>query len=396
MRHPTGAASCCASSACPHAGWAPVPHPQQEIATTLSRRAGPRVWLAAVAGLVDAGPHSGASGTTLRVARDLARRMGYLDGTVLYDLEGTAARCELSVATVKRHVAVLRSLGALVWVRHGTRANLRLPGRKYAGTATIYAAVIPPVWDAMLGRLVDGTGYGARVVGVSEEGRRRAVDAAAVEVGGGADSATELVTRPVREPQSLGRHHHVRTVRTSGRLKDTSRGRATRAKAADRPRSGRRPRQVARDIDIARQVRPLVPWTQREGLRRLAYSLRPLVDRGLDGHSIAAELHGLAPGWRPRQPAAFITAALAGEAGPDVAPHATVEPVHSEAWQGWLASRGARAEPLRTDDDRRHARLYGWDRWPEIAMHYEDDPDDALDLYGTRLCGYAVGRDARS
>lgn len=396
MRHPIGAASCCASSACPHAGWAPVPHPQQEIATTPSRRAGPRVWLAAVAGLVAAGLHSGASGTTLRVARDLARRMGYLDGTVLYDLEGTAARCELSVATVKRHVAVLRSLGALVWVRHGTRANLRLPGRKYAGTATIYAAAIPPVWDAMHGRLLDGTGYGARVVGVSEAGRRRAVDAVVAEWGRKSDSVTSTGTRPTREPQSPGRHHHVRTVRTSRRLKDTSRRRAPRATGAGRPRSARRPQQVARDISLARQVRPLVPWTQREGLRRLAYSLRPLVDRGLDGRAIAAELQGLAPGWRPQQPAAFITAALAGEAGPDAAPHATVESAHSEAWQGWLTSRDTQAEPVRTDDDRRYARLYGWDRWRAIATHYEDDPDDALDLYGRRLCAYAVGRDARS
>ncbi|MEV7401756.1 hypothetical protein AB0N93_15355 [Streptomyces sp. NPDC091267] len=158
----------------------------------------------------------------------------------------------------------------------------------------------------------------------------------------------------------------------------------------------RRPHQVARDIDIARQVRPLVPWIQREGLRRLAYSLRPLLDRGLDSHAIAAELQGLALGWRPRQPAAFITAALTGESGPREVRLVSVEPGPSEAWHGWLASRGPQAEPVRTDDDRRYARLYGWDRWREIAAHYDDDPDDALDLYGTRLCGYAVGRAARS
>lgn len=32
----------------------------------------------------------------------------------------------------------------------------------------------------------------------------------------------------------------------------------------------------------------------------------------------------------------------------------------------------------------------------EIAAHYGIDPDDAPDLYGTRLCAYAVGRDARA
>ncbi|MEE4489311.1 hypothetical protein [Streptomyces sp. BE230] len=48
-------------------------------------------------------------------------------------------------------------------------------------------------------------------------------------------------------------------------------------------------------------------------------------------------------------------------------------------------------EPHRSDD-RRHARLCGWDHWAEIATHYDADPDDALDLYGTRLCCYAVKR----
>ncbi|MEU9010964.1 hypothetical protein AB0D12_14520 [Streptomyces sp. NPDC048479] len=49
-------------------------------------------------------------------------------------------------------------------------------------------------------------------------------------------------------------------------------------------------------------------------------------------------------------------------------------------------------EPQRSDDGRRHARLHGWDRWSDIAAHYATDSDDALDLYGTRLCFYAVKR----
>ncbi|MEW2085330.1 hypothetical protein [Streptomyces sp. NPDC005283] len=49
-------------------------------------------------------------------------------------------------------------------------------------------------------------------------------------------------------------------------------------------------------------------------------------------------------------------------------------------------------EPERSDDDRRQVRLYGWGRWSDIAVHYATDPDDALDLYGTRLCRYEVQR----
>ncbi|MEK8141762.1 hypothetical protein NKH18_01325 [Streptomyces sp. M10(2022)] len=60
---------------------------------------------------------------------------------------------------------MLRELGALVWRRHGSRRNLRLPGRLYAGTATIYAAVIPVVFDVAMGHRLEGDGYEARVCG---------------------------------------------------------------------------------------------------------------------------------------------------------------------------------------------------------------------------------------
>ncbi|WP_326661992.1 hypothetical protein [Streptomyces sp. NBC_00385] len=79
-------------------------------------------------------------------------------------------------------------------------------------------------------------------------------------------------------------------------------------------------------------MRPLVAWTQPEGLRRLAFALRPLIDRGLGAHDIAAELHGLALDWRPARPAAYITAALNHDGrtdGPDrrvVQGHAVAPP----------------------------------------------------------------------
>jgi hypothetical protein len=63
-------------------------------------------------------------------------------------------------------------------------------------------------------------------------------------------------------------------------------------------------------LHVVRGVRPLVGWTQREGLRRLAYALRPLIDQGLGIHDIAAELHAWYLDWRPASPAAYITARL--------------------------------------------------------------------------------------
>ncbi|WP_327171879.1 cell wall protein [Streptomyces sp. NBC_01336] len=315
MRHPTGAASCCASPSCPDPAWTPVPRIFQELDATASRQARPRAWLRAVVWLVEAGLHRRAGATTLAVARDLAGRMDYRLGFVLYDLEGTAARCGVSVATVKRHVRVLRELGALVWRRHGTKRNLHLPGRRYAGTATVYAAVIPAVYDAAMGHRLEGAGYGARVVGVTDAGRERAVEAVRA-------SALPVDNPPARKrssgscaPHSSGRHHDV------PRADVEEKGNYT---------PGRSPLQVARDIAVARQVRPLVGWIQREGLRRLAYALRPLIDRGLDARAIAAELCGLAAGWRPVRPAAWITAALGRDREEPVA-HGRTDP--PEAFQ---------------------------------------------------------------
>ncbi|MEK8141761.1 hypothetical protein NKH18_01320 [Streptomyces sp. M10(2022)] len=77
----------------PRSGMGPVPRALQECEATGSRRAEPRAWLRAVVWLVDAGLHRRAGATTLAVARDLAARMDYRLGFVLYDLDGTAARC---------------------------------------------------------------------------------------------------------------------------------------------------------------------------------------------------------------------------------------------------------------------------------------------------------------
>ncbi|NED85313.1 cell wall protein, partial [Streptomyces sp. SID11233] len=71
----------------------------------------PRVWKRAVRWLVAAGLHPRANTTTLRVTEDLAARMDFVEGLVLYDLDGTAARLDVDRSTVKRHVAVLRQLG---------------------------------------------------------------------------------------------------------------------------------------------------------------------------------------------------------------------------------------------------------------------------------------------
>ncbi len=287
---------------------------EQEVEFTASRRAQPRVWLQVVRWLLRAGLHPRAGASTMRVAEDLAGRMDYGCGLVLYGLDGVVRRTGLSRATVKRHIAVLRELGALVWLRHGSKRNLRLPGRAYTATATVYGAVVPPVFDRAMGNQLTGVGYGACLRRVTDGSREQAMKTARASATAASKQAAQGSGRQVGEPHSRGSSPPVGQVRVESGKKDTARVRRSAVSFLHHKITGygaRRPvRQVARDIAIAREVRPLVPWVQREGLRRLAFALRPLIDRGLTGRQIAGELQGMCLGWQPERPAAYLQSIL--------------------------------------------------------------------------------------
>ncbi|MCX4911899.1 hypothetical protein [Streptomyces sp. NBC_00878] len=278
---------------------------------TASRRSGPRKWLRAVAWLIAAGLHPRANATTRTIAEDLAARMDYDTGHARYLLDDTVARTGISKASVKRHVGYLRELGALAWVQHGTRSNVRrLMGLKgYAATATVYAAVIPPAYDHAMGHTIVGSGYTARII-IDQRGQPSPVDNPPVD-----NSGSQGL-----EPPSLNSVEEEGKLKVEGGFNYTSRERASRDRGSiphqkSTNSSGRHALQVAKDILIARQVRPLVNWTQREGLRRLAFALRPLIDLGLDSYAIADRLHGMCSGmrWQPKAPAAYISTVLADQ-----------------------------------------------------------------------------------
>jgi hypothetical protein len=322
---------------------------EQDVLYTASRRSEPRAWLRSLVWLVAAGLHPEAGPSTVVVAEDLAGRMDYRRGIVVYDLAGTARRTGMSVATVKRHVKVMRELGALVWLVYGSKRNLALPGEPYMATATIYGAVIPAVYDEAMGHRLAGSGYGGRVCGVTEAGRERAVAEAAVrsearEAGrrrtgrsqrsgpgvrrgagtGQGQGASPVDNRGVdnscsqgREPHSPGSYHRSPEVQVESGCKDTSRQRASR-RTAPRPYqisynsdgTRRTARQAQQGIETARQVRARVNWTQTARLRRLARVLRPLTDAGWDAHQITETLHSWTLTWRPARPAEYIHARL--------------------------------------------------------------------------------------
>lgn len=377
----------------------------QHIDHTASRRSGPRKWLRAVQWLIAAGLHSKANATTMRVAEDLAARMDYDTGHAIYGLDDMAARLGISRASVARHVKYLRELGALAWVQHGSRANrLRALGLKgYAGTATVYAATIPAAYDHAMGHTIVGTGYTARIVvdlrkrpAVPAQ-RSEPVDNSPVDNSGSEALETPSLTVVKEESQ----------VQVDGGFNYTSQARPPKARIPHQSSSINGRRRTAADVEKAgktvRLVRALVNWTQTVPLRRLEFVLRPWTDRGWDALRIADELNGMCAGvrWKPKNPVAFIRARIAADT------QQQEELAQAVAWEDSTAAKNLRSlaalfgpatpEPQqeRTDEDRERARLYGWEQWEQVAAAYDEDPDDALDLYGQRLCSYAVGKAAR-
>ncbi|MFD1278043.1 cell wall protein [Streptomyces kaempferi] len=282
----------------------------QEVACTASRRSGPRRWLRAVAWLIAAGLHGRANATTQRVAEDLAARMDYDTGRSRYCMLETAARLGVDKATVKRHVSYLRELGALAWVQHGTRTNVRpmLGLGGYAATATVYAAVIPASYDHAMGHRIVGTGYSARII-VDLRDQQKPVDNPPVD-----NSPSEALA-----PPSLTLVKEESQVELVGGFNYTSQARQPKDPIPHQSSQIGGRRRTAVDVQKAAQtirlVRALVNWTQTVPLRRLEFVLRPWTDRGWDGLRIADELNGMCSGmrWKPKNPVAFIRARITAE-----------------------------------------------------------------------------------
>jgi hypothetical protein len=370
------------------------------VACTASRRSGPRRWLRAVAWLIAAGLHGRANATTQRVAEDLAARMDYDTGHARYCMLETAHRLGIDKATVKRHVSYLRELGALAWVQHGTRTNVRpmLGLGGYAATATVYAAVIPPSYDHAMGHRIVGSGYNARII-VDLQGQQKPVDNPPVDNPGSESLAPPSLTVVKEESQ----------VDLVGGFNYTSQARPPKNPIPHQSSQIDGRRRTATDVQKASQtvrlVRALVNWTQSVPLRRLEFFLRPWTDRGWDGLRIADELNGMCSGmrWKPKNPVAFIRVRIAVDA------RQQQELAQAVAWEDSTAARemadlaslaalfapaAPEPEPERTDDDRRAARM-DWNIWPEVIAHFDDDELDAIDLYGKPLVDFAIEQHAR-
>ncbi|MFC8349566.1 hypothetical protein [Streptomyces sp. NPDC057280] len=277
-------------------------HADQEINTTASRRTRRGDFLRAATWAIAQGLHPKASPTTLRVARDLAARLN-ADGHVAYCRDTMWPRLSISRRTLDRHIAVLRELGPLVWAVHGSRSNSRPAGSgEWAGTATIYAAVVPRAWDDAFGHRVRGHGYHARHIGFTDHGRQMAI----------ADARRRA--RPARHgdtPSCKSNHlpptAEMRGEKNNTRLTGSTRPRTPRQHGVPEPYQAS-PDQAARAISVAAWVRRRVTWTQGEGLRRLAFALRPWIAVGLSPADLAADLSAWHVPRRPASPASLIMA----------------------------------------------------------------------------------------
>ncbi|MFJ4152003.1 hypothetical protein ACIP10_31130 [Streptomyces galbus] len=286
-------------------------HADQEVSTTASRRTRRGDFLRAATWAITQRLHPKAGDTTLRVAHDLAARLN-ADGHVAYCRDSMWRRLGISRRTLERHISILRELGLLVWAVHGSRANTRPAGSgEWAGTATIYAAVVPPAWDDALGHRVSGHGYHARHIGFTEHGRQLAI----------AEARHRARSLRRRDTPSCKTNHPRPTAQVKGKKNNTSAPRGTRARPRRRhevPEPYRAsPGQAAHAVSVAAWVRPRVPWTQGEGLRRLAFALRPWIATGLSAADIAADLSVWRVPRRPASPASVIMARWSETGGQD-------------------------------------------------------------------------------
>ncbi len=278
-------------------GYAPVRgHAAQHVTTTASRRTRRSDFLRAATWSISRGLHPRANATTLRVAHDLANRLNS-DGHVAYSRDSMWKRLAISRRTLERHVAVLRELGLLAWAVHGTRTNTRPAGSgEWAGTATIYAAVVPRAWDDAVGHRVCGHGYHARHIGFTDRGRALAI----------ADARRREQSAKRRDTPSWRSNHPRPQAERGEKKKDTcaphhALPQRRRHEAPEPYRAS--PEEAAHAVSVAAWVRPRVPWIQAASLRRLAFALRPWIRSGHSAPEIAAVLTL----WRvPQRPASPV------------------------------------------------------------------------------------------
>lgn len=296
----------------------------QEICTTASRRLRRASdFRAAVQFMVGAGFHPRAGRTTLLVAEVFAERMGRSSkGHFPFSVEATALELGLKRRAVYNHARYLRELGLIAYVEHGSKQNVLrtrygaawTSEHGYRGTSTIFAAVAPRVWDKAMGRQIEGEGYAARQVGVTDVGRELAVaEAVEKQQERKRPRQTGLVDNSRSCTPSLVVPQPRTTSSVDGWIKDRTRKRACSEKSPKHRAKGTTGWSAARAaaaMKEARLVQLNTWWTQGSCVRQLAYALRPFFEAGWTGEEISRELARWTVPLRPRYVASYVASEM--------------------------------------------------------------------------------------
>ncbi|MFF3277186.1 hypothetical protein ACFYWU_40650 [Streptomyces chrestomyceticus] len=278
----------------------------QECHTTASRRLRrAEDFLAAAHHMINSDYHPKAGATTLRLAELFAARMRTSrNGHFVFAADASARALGVSRRTVMYAAKHLRELGLIAYVEHGSKANmLRTKGAWKAGdgyraTATVFAAVAPPVYDAARGRRLSGHGYHARH-------RRHLPRPAPRHCRRPSHGRGHTCRTPAALHPFCGGLHRPPTCAGRRGKNYTSRTRATR----ETPTSSHHrttPQRCARNITVTEQLQNEIWWLHRTCSRKLAYALRPLLDAGWTTQHLAAELRTWGVPGHLRNPIAYL------------------------------------------------------------------------------------------
>ncbi|MFF7476591.1 hypothetical protein [Streptomyces sp. NPDC008092] len=370
--------------------------------------------------------------TTLRIAEDLADRMDYTTGHVRFCILDMVDRLGISEATIYRHVGYLRELGALAWAVHGSHANSQAPQglEGYAPTATVYAAVIPAVYDHAMGHRIIGNGYTARIIvdlrkrpTVPSQRASEPVDNSsqgAVENSGPEPLETPslMVVKKVGQVQEVGG-----CTTTAQRQRNDSTPNQTRRNSGSKRATILGAAVTAAGMQLgdklARAIRRRVPWARKVTHDQLRWVCADMgeqqwtEDQAVRFVVEAGHQHGAGFAWHPARPHRLIAAELLADQDRQAedAQHRADLAVaipweQSTAYREQQAARASLEALFRkphpepqpkheyTAEERARARM-DWNAWPEVLDHLADDQDDAIALYGPALCKYAISQQAR-
>lgn len=292
----------------------------QQVSATCSRQLRRRSdFLDAVRFMLRARYHPASNSTTLAVARDIANRMhDSKEGHVAYGVVGMQERLRLSRSSIMKHTRVLRELGLLAFVEHGssrrnalrTRLGDRFaPGVGFRRTATIYAPCAPPAWDRAMGRIRAGSGYTARICAVTPAGRDKATAEAQRHRRNDQRARTPsfpTVTDHRPAPVSGDRYQDSATRRTAPGATRQHKSPPGQPKRS----TGVSPAEAAAGMIYAQQLRLHVWWTQGACTRQLAHALRPLIAAGFTYEESARELSRWNLRTRPANVSGYIRSEL--------------------------------------------------------------------------------------